>query len=147
MADTRTVELLKEVLVLEGDGTRVKKVANLAGFAKDTVYAQTDGRANPNIHVIKAAWLVTKDPRLQRLLEPQGWRLVPDHPFESPTGTLVEEIGDVHDAATDLRRSAKEALADGNIDQEEARNLEYLINNAELELAEVRAKLRECQGK
>ncbi len=135
-------ELLYEVLVATHRGA-VKEVARVAGLAERTVYDHcTDGRLNPSLEVIKAAWVVTQDPRLRRLLEPRGWRLVPDQAQVRPDKDVEGEAVDVSLSAGDLIRTARELLADGHLSAEDELAFQVRLQAAEKELAELREAVR-----
>lgn len=144
MADTEGTALLHEILIQEGDGTRIKQVAEVACVSTNTVYAWCDGRINPPLIAYKASFLVTGDPRLRRLLEPEGWVLcrARDRVGLEAGRSLIDEAADVFDATTDIRRAAQEALKDGHIDREEEVELERRIDAAQKELDEVSARLK-----
>lgn len=90
--------VLKEVLVLTGDGTRSNKVADLAGVSRDTVYAQCDHRCNPACQIVAAAFALYGDTRLKAALTPPGHEIVLCGKALSPKKPLAEEINDVFPA-------------------------------------------------
>jgi hypothetical protein len=114
------VELLYEVLIQTHRGS-VKGVAQRARLAERTVYDQcTDGRLNPSVEVIRAAFEETGDPRLKALLEPKGWHLVPRQPAQAPTQDWERELGDVHLAAAALQHEVRQGLeGDNRLDRHE----------------------------
>lgn len=114
------VELLYEVLIQTHRGS-VKGVARRARLAERTVYDQcTDGRLNPSVDVIRAAFEETSDPRLKELLEPKGWMLVPSHPVQVPTRDFERELGDIHLAAAALHGEVRQGLeGDNRLDRHE----------------------------
>lgn len=134
----RTAELLREIMFSDNYGV-AGRIAERANLAYQTVHSQTDGRSTPSVELVRAAFLETLDPRIKRILEPQGYELVPRAQGLTPTGSLVEEIGDIHDATADLRRQAKAAAEDGRLDREETNALLRLAGQVEMELAEVKA--------
>ena len=82
-------ELLHEILV-NGSTDLTRHVANMAGVSRSSVEKQCYANVNPSVAVIKAAWLVTKDPRLKKLLEPinpetgESWELTPKINGQTP---------------------------------------------------------------
>lgn len=129
-------DLLYEILIQEDRGL-VAQVAEVAGCARSTVYDQTSGRANPSVNVITAAASVTRDPRLLKILTPTGMKIVPDVSHAHPTGSLVEEIGDIAEAAGFVRRLAREAMADGILDAAEMVAIKKSLDAVRRELADV----------
>lgn len=132
-------DLLHEVLIQDKEdaSSLVSEVARLAGCAKSTVYDQTSARANPRVDIIAAAAAVTGDDRLFRACTPPGYKIVPDSTQANPTGPLVEELGDIHDATARARQTAKEALGDGVLDVVEKNHLQKMLGSIKAEVADV----------
>jgi len=134
-------DLLYEIFHYQHRGC-VERVAEVAGLARRTVdeYA-TDNRKTVPVNVIKASWLVTEDPRLKRLLEPEGWTLVPKDEALAPTSDWEKEIGDVYMAVTGILDEVRKAIEDGKIDRNEEVGIRARINAAKLQLAELESML------
>jgi hypothetical protein len=131
-------ELLKEILVYEHRGAAYE-VAKVAGMAYRTVMDYTDGKCNPPVKVISAAFLVTRDVRLKHLLEPDGWELVrkkgtveSDKPVEAEAMDVVVCVGDF---VEDYRRK----MDDGRLETHEAVALLGKIAALKTELDELEA--------
>jgi hypothetical protein len=131
-------ELLSEILKYEHRGS-VKAVAQAAVCAESTIYSNMDGKANPSVWVIKAAFEVTGDPRLKKLLEPDGWELVrkkgtveSDKPVEAEAMDVVVCVGDF---VEDYRRK----MDDGRLETHEAVALLGKIATLKTELDELEA--------
>jgi len=133
-------ELLKEILVSTHRGSAYE-VAEIAGLAYRTVIDQTDGRINPSVEVIKASWLVTKDPRLKRLLEPEGWELARKAEMVQPTRDAEGETTDVILAASTLIESIRKAKEDGRLTKEERLTILSNLGIVKLEVEEAEAAL------
>ena len=132
-------DLLYEVLEMQNRGS-LEKAADLAEIAYSTANKYcADSRTTPPLHFIKAAWLVTKDPRLKRRLEPEGFELVPKKESLMPSQDWEREIGDVHIALSGLHAEVRDALEDGRIDRHEANGLLKTVGRVRVELAELEA--------
>ena len=129
-------ELLREILVYDNRGSAYA-VAEKAGLAYRTVMDQTDGKVNASVQVIKAAWLVTKDPRLKVILEPEGWELVPKASVLAPTKPIEAEATDVVIEVTSFIAEHRIAIEDGRIDRKEHLDLRKRIQKAKNELEEL----------
>jgi|Deesub1362A_J573_1020465.scaffolds.fasta_scaffold01994_13 hypothetical protein len=134
-------QLLNQIII----GNRlVPKVADEACVSDSTVYASCDGRNNPNLEVVKATFVVTGDPRLRRLLEPRGWRLVPDEAQARPQRDAEGELTDVVLAASEAIQQVREAVAPHSpagrrLSLEEAILIDRSLAEVERQLAEARA--------
>ncbi len=143
-------ELLYEVLIATHRGA-VKEVARVAGLAERTVYDHcTDGRLNPSVEVIKAAWVVTRDPRLRKLLEPEGWRLVPEPEAAPRLKDPEAEITDINLAAADAIKALRAALdpqgpGGARITRQETTALHRHLDLIERELAEARQAVKRME--
>jgi hypothetical protein len=133
-------ELLKEILVSTYRGA-ADQVAQRAGLAYRTVLDQTDGRINPSIEVIKAAWLVTSDPRLKLLLEPTGWELVQRAEAIHPVRDTEGETVDVVLAASRLIELIREAQADRKLTKAERIALLRSVQGLKRDVLEAEAAL------
>ena len=96
--------ILKEILIMSGDGTRAAKVADMAGVSRATVYAQADEKCNPSTQVVAAAYAVTGDTRLRAALTPPGYRIVISQEAVIASKPLPEEINDICPALGDWTR-------------------------------------------
>ena len=134
-------ELLKEILVYDTRGLGVL-VAEKAGLAYRTVMDNTDLRANPNVEVIKAAWLVSGDPRLKKLLEPEGYELMPKACDVRPTKSVEGEATDVSIAKARLLEAYRNASADGDIDRKESIDIERFMDQLDREHEEFKVRIR-----
>lgn len=141
-------ELLREVVIETHRGV-IRAVAMRAGLAERTVYDHcTDGRVNASVEVIRAAFEVTQDPRLKKILTPDGWELVPAQPAIPPTRDFEREMGDVEMAVSDLRRQVRQALDnDGHIDGHELVAIQCRCGEIRKQADEVEAlALEESRG-
>lgn len=137
-------QLLNQIII----GKRlVPAVADEACVSDSTVYASCDGRNNPNLDVLKATFVVTGDPRLRRLLEPRGCRLVADSEQVRPSKEAEPELTDVILSSSVAIRRVREATdPDGpggrRVTREEAHDLDCCLAEMERELAEARAAVQ-----
>jgi hypothetical protein len=138
--DNRIPRLLKEILVYRYPGA-IEKVADHLGDTYDYVWSQTHGRVNPHIKVIRAAYIVTGDPRLKRELEPEGFELVPTREGEA-SKCAESEATDIMLQTSKLIEDLREVLEDGVITNDEADQLEKSFSAIEKELIEARAAIR-----
>ncbi len=131
-------ELLKEIVIYEHRGS-IYKIAELAGLAHTSARDHLNGRTNPSVEVIKAAWLVTRDPRLKKLLEPDGYELVPVRPARPTAETFESGLVDLSIIGGDIASYWRQAIEDGIIDPEESRILEITIDRLTRAAAELKA--------
>ncbi len=133
-------ELLYEILI-QGDGEQLtQKVANEAGLAYRTVNEYcNDVRKTVPVQVIKAAYKVTKDPRLKKLLEPEGYELVLKQIIFPPTNDYNKEISDVNISLANLLQTIREADADGIITKKEKITIKKSFGDVLKEVNEVEA--------
>ena len=131
--------LLQEILVT-GDKDLTKEVALVAGKSRAWVSEQYYRNINVSVHAITAAFTVTQDPRLKRLLEPRGWELHKVIPVSSTKNTTREML-DVMSALGRLAEKLEQAEADNEIEVSEALSLLGDIGRVEIELAELKASV------
>ncbi len=133
-------EILYEVLINTHRGC-VAEVAMEAGMAERTVYDYCQSnRANPPVTIFVAGYLVTKDPRLERLITPAGYKLIPADIACPATSDYERELGDVEMAVSGLRREVRQARDDdGVIDKRELVDIQRRCNEVREQLAEVEA--------
>jgi len=117
-------ELKIALLYKDGNDGAVKRIAERLGLSLRTIYDYLDGKIKPNLRFIKTAVEVTGDPDIKRLLEPEGWELVPAGAFaKHDKSTIAEECLDdlphlaafhavLNDPASDYRTviAARDAL-------------------------------------
>ncbi len=145
MADG-VARLLKEILVFR-HRNGIEQVADQLNETYDYVWSQTHERTNPSVNTIKAAFLVTKDPRLKRILTPAGFKLSPDKMTDRPVSGYEHEIGDLDIAVSTLRMKFREAMKDNMISKNEAIDISILIENIRLELIDVETVLKNYSKK
>ena len=75
---------------------------------------------------IKAAVQSTEDPDTKSLLEPKGWILYKRPELDEISSNFEKEVNDVYIAVSNLLRSMKTAIEDGEIDQQELAELKRL---------------------
>ena len=131
--------LLQEILVT-GDKDLTKEVALVAGKSRAWVSEQYYRNINVSVHALTAAFTVTQDPRLKRLLEPRGWELQKVIPVSSTKNTTREML-DVMSALGRLAEKLEEAEADNKIEMAEALSLLGDIGRVEIELAELKVSI------
>ena len=137
-------ELLHEILV-NGSTDLTRGVANMAGVSRSSVEKQCYANVNPSVAVIKAAWLVTKDPRLKKLLEPinpetgEAWELTPKINGKIPLKPIESEGVDVFISLSLFLDDLRLSLEDGEIS-----NNEHLTNLANLN--RIRVELEELSA-
>lgn len=133
-------DILYDVLIGTHRGS-VDQVAGMLGLHPRTVNDYcTDGRLNPPVTVFVAGFLATKDPRLEALITPAGYRLVPAGLACPPTRDFEREIGDVDMAASALRREVRQARDnDGIIDKRELVEIKNRCNELRRQVDEVEA--------
>lgn len=130
-------ELLYEILIQTNRGS-LDEAAKEAGYAYRTANEYcNDHRKTPPVEFLKAAWLVTEDPRLKRLLEPEGYELTPKAAARAHTGNWEREIGDINIAAANLLSIVREALTDDEIDRKEKIKIRRAVDMIKFELAQV----------
>lgn len=131
------VNLLNEILLYEHRGS-TKAVARAANCSSRTVNEACHNHTrNPAVDIIKAAWLVTGDPRLKGILEPDGYTLVPKKEALSPSQNLEHEIGDVFVAISSLLSEARTGKEKGFDKHGKIKFLKG-VEKAEREIAEVK---------
>ncbi|RJX35631.1 MAG: hypothetical protein C4525_02975 [Desulfarculus sp.] len=146
-SSTEIAELLNEILITHAQGEKVvHRVAVAAGVSERTIYDTTSGRLNASVEVIKAAFLVVQDPRLRKLLEPEGWRLAPADQVPPPASDLASETADVILAASDSLKEARRAMADGRVSRPEDAALRRALERVRRETDEVEALLDRARG-
>lgn len=134
-------KLLQEILIYDHRGA-VKAVAEKAVCAESTVYSNMDGKANPSVWVLKAAFLVTEDPRLKALFEPEGWELVRKAGTVRAEKSVEGEALDVVAAVGRFVETYRTAMADRMLTIKEMAELLKHIDKVELELAELKAAVK-----
>ena len=68
----------------------------------------------------------TEDPDIKSFLEPEGWVLHKKPKLEEISSNFEKEVNDVYIAVSNLLRSMKAAIEDGQIDQQELAELKRL---------------------
>ena len=136
-------ELLKSILMSDDAYERgiTKRVAEEACTALSTVYTACDGRNNPSVEIIRAAFVVTNDPRLKGILEPRGWELVRCRDAVCPQHDVEGEAIDVTSAVCKLVEDNRHALAHGRLGRKEQGRLVRDLLTAELRMSELKAAL------
>ncbi len=139
MSDSRVNKLLYEILISTHRGS-IYEVAELSGYAYSSLH-DFCSYLNKNVptKVIKAAFLVTKDPRLKSELEPQGYELVLKKEGLNYSDDFHKEISDVNIKLSDLLKTFREALKDDRITKDEKIKLKTEWEEVSKELAEVGA--------
>lgn len=138
--DNRVPRLLKQILVYQYPGA-IEKVADYLGDTYDYVWSQTHGRVNPHIKVLRAAYIVTGDPRLKRELEPEGYELVSARDAKAQRDA-ESEATDIMLHTSRMIEKLRDSLVDGVITTDEAEELEKSFCDIEKELVEARAAIR-----
>lgn len=132
-------ELQQALLYEDGNEGVVKRVAEIMDLKKRTVYDYLYGRTKLSLDFIKAAVVATNGhPRIKRLLEPEGWVLVPECKC-APMKDVEKELGDVYVSAASLHREVREALKDGVVSRREKANLVKGIDAVIREVSEIRS--------
>ena len=129
--------LLQEILVT-GDRDLTKEVALVAGKSRAWVSEQYYKNINSSIHCIKAAWLVTGDPRLKKLLEPDGWELRKVVAAASTKGVEQEAL-DLIVSVSEFVKTYRAAYADDRLTPQEKVALLTSVKDVEIELAELKS--------
>ena len=142
MNENRLPRLLKEILVYRNPGA-IEKVADSLGETYDYIWSQTHGRVNPHIKVLRAAFLATKDPRLKRELEPDGFELVRERTAKALKAPEAEST-DIVLQVSNLIDQLRKALSDGTITPQESDGLEKQFCEIEKELIEARVAVRDA---
>lgn len=140
MSECRLSRLLNSILISEHRGA-IYDVADLMGETYNHVHKQISGYTNVHVNTLKSAFIVTKDPRLKRELEPDGYELIPAR-TATATKCPESEITDVILHAARLIEMARNSLEDGTITRDEADALEKQFCQIEKELIEARAAIR-----
>jgi hypothetical protein len=104
----------------------VQQMAEILGKSQQTVYDCLYGRIKINLDFIKAAVHATEDPDIKSLLEPKGWILYKRPELDEISSNFEKEVNDVYIAVSNLLRSMKTAIKDGQIDQQELAELKRL---------------------
>ncbi len=138
--------LLKEILIYRIDDG-INKVAHILNETYDYVWSQTHERINPSIYVVKAAYEISKDPRLKRILEPKGMCLVPDSQLSTPTKETEAEATDVILSVSDLIKTVRNSMADLKISKSEAMEIGQRMSDVDKEWAEVKSSVRDLLDK
>ena len=141
MADSRISRLLKEILVYKYPGA-IEKVADCLGETYDHIWSQTHGRVNPKIEVVKAAFLVTGDPRLKRELEPGGYELVRERTAPEGLKNAEAELIDIVLASARVITRLRETASDGRIPADALNELERCFCDLEKEFIDARSAIR-----
>lgn len=144
MSEDRLSRLLNSVLVCENRGL-IEEVADRMGESYNHVHKQVSGYVNIHVNTLKAAFLVTKDPRLKRELEPEGYELVQKRNAEA-LRCPESEATDIVLQSSNLIEKIRQALADGKITQSELLDLEKSFCDVERELIEARTAVRNAAG-
>ena len=144
--NNRIPRLLKEVLVYRHPGA-IEKVADLLGDTYDYVWSQTHGRVNPHIKVIKAAFVITGDPRLKRELEPEGYELVRERGCPEKLKNAEAELVDVVLASAKIITRLRETARDGRIPSDALDEMEKCLCDLEKEFIEARSAIRSMSGR
>ena len=111
------------------------------GETYNHVHKQVSGYTNVHVNTIKAAFVVTGDPRLKRELEPEGYELV--HKREAEALRCPEsEATDIILQSSNLIEKIRQAVKDGRITQSEVLELEKCFCDVERELIEARTAVR-----
>ncbi len=139
MSDGRINNLLYEILVMNQKGA-MYDVAELTGYAYRSVH-DFCSVLNKNVptKIIKAAYLVTKDPRLKRELEPEGYELSIKKEGLDYSEDFHKEISDVNIKLSSLLLTFRDALEDKKISKQEKITLKKQWEEVSKELAEVGA--------
>ena len=99
----------------ENDGA-LKRIAEILGLSRRTVYAYLDGEIKMSIDFLHAACIATDgDPDVKKFLEPDGWELSRKIFAASPTDDIERELGDVHVAAGTLHADVRKVISGGEI--------------------------------
>jgi len=133
-------KLLNEILRIGARGL-IEPVAIEAGVAYDTVYDQCRGNVNPSIQVIKAAYIITQDPRLKRMLEPTGYELTPKDQLYLPEKPVHDEAVDVILAVSQFIEAHREAFRDGRYSAQEKVDLVNILKRVKRESGELETAL------
>jgi hypothetical protein len=135
-------DLLDEILTNWDQKKRtVHQVAMRACLSERAIYDMCSGRTNTSVEVVKAAFLVTRDPRLRKRLEPEGWRLTPCKLAEPATCNPETEAGDCVIEAAQLLERARQAASDQRISRPEDAELRRMLRDARVQLDEFEALL------
>ncbi len=139
MSDGRINNLLQEILISTHRGS-IYKVAEMTGYAYRSIHDFCH-IPNKNIptKIIKAAFLITKDPRLKLELEPQGYELVVKKENLKYSDDFHKEISDVNIKLSTLLLTFRDALKDEHITKQEKITLKKEWEEVSKELAEVGA--------
>lgn len=137
-----TAALLKRIVMYDGVCS-VKEVARIAGLAESTVYDNLSGRNNPSLEVVRAAFLASRDPRLKRLLEPEGWELSEVSRPKAPTEDWEKETGDVYIALSALHSEVREAMESGNMKPNALARILKGVDEVSRQVAELRSLAEE----
>ena len=147
MSESSLSRLLKEVLIYDNGKGVCQAVADYSGETYDYIWSQTHGRVNPSLKTIKAAFVITKDPRLKKALEPEGFKLNPDQPGDSLLKHFEAEIGDLTVGTGLLLHASREALKDNNLSKQEENDIRRLIEAIKKDLNDVERCVDQMQKK
>ena len=127
----REARLLKQCLMYDYDGNGIQAVAGLLNETYDYVWSQTHERINPHIKVLRAAYIITGDPRLKKELEPDGFELVPKRKATGEVKSMEGEAIDVIIHAAKIMEQIQAVIEDGKVTSEEAAGLRKALNTFE----------------
>ncbi|MCP4746226.1 MAG: hypothetical protein GY874_08810 [Desulfobacteraceae bacterium] len=135
-------DLLYEILIDGEQKGLIKKTAEYAGVAYRTIHHYMhDKKVNTPVNIIKAAWLVNKDPRLEMILTPEGYRLIEKKENIKSVKDPISEATDVVIEASDLIKEIRLAVKDGQYSKSERRSLSKRLLSLERQVFETRDSL------
>ncbi len=140
--DQDMADLLDEILTNWDQKKRtVHRVAMRACLSERAIYDMCSGRTNTSVEVVKAAFLVTQDPRLRKRLEPEGYRLTPCGLAQPGSCSPETEAGDCVIEAARLLERARQAASDQRISRPEDAELRRMLRDARGQFDEFEALL------
>ena len=135
MEKNSLVEILAEILLQ--DRGSIKRVADAANCSYRAVHDACHNKSrNPSNEILKAAFVVTLDPRLKEIIEPAGYTLVHKGDTLPHSQNLEREVGDVVVQVSKLIPEAR-MVADSGLDKETKIKIQKRIERVKAELSEV----------
>ena len=147
------IDTLYQVVTCDNRGL-IDKISSLTGYPYQTIAGRLHGRVQgfdtKALDLLRAAFYLTRDSRLEKLLLWPGLRAAQEPTSEESGKSIEADLGDCHLALSVVHQKLREATdtnseGGSRITPNEAKDIDRAIVALESELADVRAHLKRAK--